>query len=602
MEDTIVMKVKPAWSSLCEELKDKHIITLRVLANRIGLDGDLMSKDEICSALAKDLVEYYKPNDRPSCDGRTPIEDRSIDTYPEGELLQFGDKCMSLDEYDEYKPNPLTGKPYTSDETMQYEEKIALRRPYHKKKLDVSEFVERVMRLIECDVDGKLIGEGSYGSVYLMTRNDDKYVAKLQKISDYHPAAKIYARTYGEYESQRLFSMIGLAPKVYGVKTCDTHTVFVMDLVPDGYKLLSDIITSKESVIEAFTALVRDLKIAHSYGLQHGDLNPQNIFYNASTDKILFIDIAIQLKNRKTTDDWVCWMQYDDYYKRKMSRDIYDDVDEIMSSNLTDGDALKLADDGREEFILESFAHMRDDYYYERAHYVSLIERLTGLVLSMPKPPGFTIKNYKDKDDYDNLRAALVKWLADVSVRIGAPTLAYFRSIDLFDRYTVRKPSSEGTLLIIGCACIAIGCQITDHEVSLRQLTHLASANADFNAKDLKKQINDVLKTLKFDILRDTPYNLDKFDSFPVRDEAMQNLVVLAIDIYYTEFDPLENLTMAYYYALKQTEFDEEEFIRESGKTKGWLEEAYRRMVDTIDVDGIKKRAIRDGVMNVLQN
>lgn len=164
---------------------------------------------------------------------------------------------------------------------------------------------------------GTMLGAGTFGRVYLLQDvylpDHEKHKLCAAKIVDISPdevGENTFAyncmRILGEVNSQKLFGMIGLAPHLYGVKLYETHATIIMDVVPSDYVSCRDIFNSGDDslILKSFNRIVSTVEYLHFIGLQHGDLNPSNIFYNKTTNKVMFIDISMQVKDRPYIYDW----------------------------------------------------------------------------------------------------------------------------------------------------------------------------------------------------------------------------------------------------------------------------------------------------------
>lgn len=203
---------------------------------------------------------------------------------------------------------------------------------------------------------GKLLGKGTFGKVYLLrdiylpdAEKHRKCAVKIMQItaeSSEYINANTFAyhcmRVLGEARSQELFSMIGLAPQVHGVKICENHSVMIMDMVPVEYTPFTTILKSRNGtlIIRAFNTIIKTVEFLHASGLQHGDLNPGNIFYNENTDEVMFIDISMQVKGRPNIYDWGTL-----YYYIDVLPDCNDQTREVMINKLNDLGAMDIPAD-----------------------------------------------------------------------------------------------------------------------------------------------------------------------------------------------------------------------------------------------------------------
>lgn len=183
-----------------------------------------------------------------------------------------------------------------------------------------NEAIQKIVSLIECGrikkegddyvYDGKLLGKGSYGSVYLTCIFEDScYAVKLEGCKK----KKRYNKTdvlRSEYYIQNVASGYGLAPRVYKTEECKSvgQCLTIMDRAKG--KTLFEILQSSNDRRRAIKHVFEAIDNLHKKGIQHGDLNPSNIFYDRKTGKVQFIDFSMPMKGRKNRKDYETLLYY----------------------------------------------------------------------------------------------------------------------------------------------------------------------------------------------------------------------------------------------------------------------------------------------------
>lgn len=135
---------------------------------------------------------------------------------------------------------------------------------------------------------GKLIGQGTEGSIYIYCNVDDcNYVSKITKKCDDDKIDEIKM----EIEMNNKAESFGLAYKIYDAQRCDNQCVTIMDLAKG--KTINDLISENidnDKFIYYIDLLLKSLDKLHSRNLYHGDTNFQNQF--VFNDELKFIDFT----------------------------------------------------------------------------------------------------------------------------------------------------------------------------------------------------------------------------------------------------------------------------------------------------------------------
>lgn len=167
----------------------------------------------------------------------------------------------------------------------------------------------------------KLIGKGTYGSVYLFCTVSEKgkqycdYVVKIQNILEPWQIDEIENnRSTFKKEKQLSYSIItqenlitnlahdlGMAPKIHRIIDCGENFVILMDFIK-GNSLLN-LFNNKELKKEIIDKFFKQLKELHSNGLYHGDIKFDNAILDPNQE-IIFIDFRLRNKNYKPVYDY----------------------------------------------------------------------------------------------------------------------------------------------------------------------------------------------------------------------------------------------------------------------------------------------------------
>lgn len=158
---------------------------------------------------------------------------------------------------------------------------------------------------------GTLLGKGSYANVY---KYKEGLVIKLMNCADEFdaPFDIIKAETY----IHRILTSLRLSPKIHKVAKIGDVSVVIMDQIPDDYvsvKTILDSDTDDNIKQAALNSLINVIQLMHSYGIQHGDLNPDNFFYSKERYRTLVIDVCCPITNRPKEFDWISALKYSAY-------------------------------------------------------------------------------------------------------------------------------------------------------------------------------------------------------------------------------------------------------------------------------------------------
>ena len=136
-----------------------------------------------------------------------------------------------------------------------------------------------------------VMGVGTYGMVLgVCTGRKKKFAIKIVS-TDFGPLDN-------EVEMQDLFYMLGLAPRVYGLKTWGSHSFISMDQIETTlYKYLVD---NRESnaidIHKIFGDVEGAVKTMYDHNIYHGDMHLDNIAVKLDSDGdydgIMFIDFG----------------------------------------------------------------------------------------------------------------------------------------------------------------------------------------------------------------------------------------------------------------------------------------------------------------------
>jgi len=130
----------------------------------------------------------------------------------------------------------------------------------------------------------RLSFDNVYGNVVLIKINNKPYVVKWNR------EARHKQENVNEIVLQKIASESGIAPKILTVYDDKDHFYIIMDdLSSMGYKMVGSI---RKNIDKVYEAINKALIKLHSINIVHTDLHPDNMFYNAKTDKAIFIDFG----------------------------------------------------------------------------------------------------------------------------------------------------------------------------------------------------------------------------------------------------------------------------------------------------------------------
>lgn len=102
---------------------------------------------------------------------------------------------------------------------------------------------------------------------------------------------RIRKNEINEIKLQKMAYKYGLAPKIHKIYKDGYFIYIVMDnLITLGYKPLSRYLTKNKKIKKILENSVDKL---HLVGISHCDLHVDNIFYNETLNKIMFIDFGM---------------------------------------------------------------------------------------------------------------------------------------------------------------------------------------------------------------------------------------------------------------------------------------------------------------------
>jgi serine/threonine protein kinase len=152
----------------------------------------------------------------------------------------------------------------------------------------------------KCVVIEKVLSgdDNFFGKVAIVKIENNSYVVKWNRSPD------DVNDMYNEIRLQGAASAVGLAPKIKSYyRDSNYFYVFMENLVDQGYQNIFDLYYDQlfEDADNTYITLPRKLIRLIAEGLcklnnmniSHGDVHPQNVFYNSLKNKIMFIDFGL---------------------------------------------------------------------------------------------------------------------------------------------------------------------------------------------------------------------------------------------------------------------------------------------------------------------
>lgn len=155
----------------------------------------------------------------------------------------------------------------------------------------------------------KLLGGGGQGNVYVVD-----YGGETKALKWYHPAtiASMGSKKTNFYENIKNNALHGRPSPEFVWPIDITEWVdgtfgYVMDLVPNNYKEVSDFLLNEASVksfkvlVDAALNIISAFRILHNNGFAYLDLNDGNFFIDPNNGKVLIVDNDNAVPNGGTT-------------------------------------------------------------------------------------------------------------------------------------------------------------------------------------------------------------------------------------------------------------------------------------------------------------
>ena len=134
----------------------------------------------------------------------------------------------------------------------------------------------------------RTIGKGSFGSVYLVKKNDERYAMKelrKNKAHQYGGAQRYYEIVMQEVEMINAFEPSGISTKLIEFTEDRQSYYIVMEYMNGG--TMDDLIAMKEDkclseqeVREFFLKLAPGLKYLAKHNIMHRDIKPENFLFS----------------------------------------------------------------------------------------------------------------------------------------------------------------------------------------------------------------------------------------------------------------------------------------------------------------------------------
>jgi serine/threonine protein kinase len=154
----------------------------------------------------------------------------------------------------------------------------------------------------------RLLGEGGFGSVYLVNELQDAYALKVTKMWTFMPSERLeYAKRFRqEYEYSSSLNSDFIV-RSYDFDTFEGNPFMVLELCEGGS--LSDWIGKPldELKLQRMVAgVLRGLHDLHTEGIIHRDVKPDNILFNRhNTPKLADFGISASVKKRHTVANFM---------------------------------------------------------------------------------------------------------------------------------------------------------------------------------------------------------------------------------------------------------------------------------------------------------
>ena len=150
-----------------------------------------------------------------------------------------------------------------------------------------------------------VIHEGLHTAVYLAKDTKSDMQVVLKTINKAHPTPREIAQISAEYKELKELDLDGVI-KVLDLVEHRNLPVIVEEFI--GKETLADFIQETERIevpefLNIASSIADALRQIHSEGLMHKDINPYNILYNPSTNRLKLIDFGIAAKRKSELSD-----------------------------------------------------------------------------------------------------------------------------------------------------------------------------------------------------------------------------------------------------------------------------------------------------------